>query len=181
MRTGLHLGGGPGVMTGPDPAGQPPWAPLRPPPAPTGVLNASHAPRRARALLPPRGWPAGCQICGRQATPSCKIMQAEDFRIARPSASGRWCRRTGTVTVSRVCSAGSLRHAAAGRQCWPGGRPTGTPRMRRAGAILRSRWEYVGNPAWRRSVTTVRSARTAVPWCVGLTAQEGVTGFDFGS
>ncbi len=37
MRTGPHLGGGPGVMTGPDPAGRPPWARLRPPPAPTGV------------------------------------------------------------------------------------------------------------------------------------------------
>src|SRR5258708_29058213 len=38
MRTGPHLGGGPGVKTGPDPAGRPPWVRFRPPTAPTGVL-----------------------------------------------------------------------------------------------------------------------------------------------
>ena len=38
-------------MTGPDPAGRPPWAQLRPPPAPTGVSHVPPRdfPRRARS------------------------------------------------------------------------------------------------------------------------------------
>src|SRR5580700_1494728 len=51
MGTGPHLGGGPGPETGPDPAGRPPWARLRPPPAPAGasspLMDARWGPRSA--------------------------------------------------------------------------------------------------------------------------------------
>ena len=81
MRTGLHLGGGPGVMTGPDPAGRPPWAQLRPPPAPTGVLTSPGS----------LGSPRACTDIHRlhRYPPPAQIFTActDIHRLSRPSSA----------------------------------------------------------------------------------------------
>jgi len=74
MRTGPHLGGGPGPRTGPDPAGRPPWARLRPPPAPAGASS-------------PYGRPMGSALCGRPIGRSA----LRPAISADPSVSGQLC------------------------------------------------------------------------------------------
>ena len=55
MRTGPHLGGGPGVKTGPDPAGRPPWAHFGHRQRPRGCLITTWGARWARFAGNPSG------------------------------------------------------------------------------------------------------------------------------